>query len=194
MYRLLLKLSVAILMFTTMNVNAASIMVNANGKLTGINGVIVEGFGLYDVTFHDTFDYSLGGNSQSFATAAANALFSAFSNDGVVADSTFDKNPALVEGCEFSVFCELATIMVHSPGFDTGSYMFFRNTERFEAEQEGVGYAQGNLYATASRTFAIWSESSLVATPLPSAALLFAPALLGAIGLRRKAKIPLATT
>lgn len=190
MNRLLCKLCCVILfVFTTTNVSAASLILNPNGKLAGINGINVEGFGLYDVTFNNTFDYSLGGNSYSFVTAAANALYSAFNGDGLLADTVYDQSPELVEGCEGTVSCELTTAYVHTSGFDTGSYYFFRNTESFEFEQEGVGYGQGNLYPQASRTFAVWSESSLIATPIPSAALLFAPALLGAISLRRKRKL-----
>ncbi|GLQ01073.1 hypothetical protein GCM10007891_29260 [Methylophaga thalassica] len=190
MKKFLLKLSCAILfVLTTTTVSAASILINSDGKLAGIKGINVSGFGLYDVTFNDVFDYSLGGNSYGFVTAAANALYAAFNGDGLLADTVYDQSPELVEGCEGTVSCELTTAYVHTSGFDTGSYYFFRNTERFEFEQEGVGYGQGNLYPQASRTFAVWSESSLIATPIPSAALLFAPALLGAINLRRKCKL-----
>jgi|GEM_PF-6383637 len=189
MKRLLLKLTCAIFFaLNVTNASAASIVINSGGKLAGINGININGFGLYDVTFNDAFDYSLGGNSFSFVNAAANALYSAFNGNGVLADTIYDQSPELVEGCEGTVSCELTTLYVHSSGFDTGSFYFFRNTERFESEQEVIGYGQGNLYPAGSRTFAIWSESSLIETPIPGAAFLFAPALLGALSLRRKFK------
>jgi hypothetical protein len=172
---------------------AATAQVNAFGDLTGVKGVDLGTYGTYDVSFGTT----ITSYDDAFAQAASGELFRLLDSNelssGDVNSSSFLSFQSLYTFATPHVEIDpfLGPIIVHDAyvavndmtavdddfNFTTQFLLGFVSNP-YEFEVDGVfGYATE------------WSKSAAVsAVPVPAAAFLFAPALLGFMGIRRKAK------
>jgi hypothetical protein len=172
---------------------SATAQVNAFGDLTGINGVDLGVYGTYDVSFGTT----INSYDDAFAQAASGELFRLLDSNelsaGDVNPSSFIPFQSLYTFAtpEVEFDPSLGPVLVHTAyvavndqtatdaDFDfTTQFLLGFMSNPYEFEVDGVfGYATE------------WSKSATVsAVPVPAAAFLFAPALLGFMALRRKQK------
>lgn len=173
---------------------------DASNNLVGIKGVEVAGYGTWDVTFNDTWQgsvYSIG-----FARSASTAIHDIFSPGGFLSGGLYDTHTRMINGCTTTGNqCDMVTSYN-----DTYAYRalnpfvkgyFWRNFpysyNSSESPETGTIYMQGLFNTTdgTSYTHLAWDNSqySVSAVPVPAAVIMFAPALLGFMGLRRKVKM-----
>ncbi|WP_417511937.1 hypothetical protein [Methylophaga sp.] len=164
--------------------------------MTGVNGVEISGYGFYDVTFNKVFNMNTAGLGSELAYAATQTLWGLFSGAGVLSNSLYDYNPNTVSGCDMETYCIFKIKENYSPGSSQSSFWMFENKDAANDIRDGIAGHIGAMptYMYPGTTYAEWTESSLIATPVPASLFLLAPALMGAIGLRRKAKIALNVT
>ena len=88
----LVRLSVGLFLLYGASVNAAPIGIfDGNSKLTGINGVEVSGYGLWDVSFNEIWQGDV--HSTDFAQLASTALHDIFSPGGFLSGTVYDTEP-----------------------------------------------------------------------------------------------------
>jgi hypothetical protein len=187
----LFALAVIFFTFYSFNVRSATLVTDANGILTGVNGVEISGYGFYDVTFNNVFNTSTPGLGSNLAYAATQTLLGLFTGAGILSNTLYDYSPNTVGGCGYDGFCVFYTKENYTLGSSTSSFWMFENKDAANDIRDGIA---GHIGAIATgvypgRSYLEWTESSLVPTPVPASLFLLAPALMGAIGLRRKVKI-----
>lgn len=154
--------------------NAATFITDANGQLTGIQGIEYRG-SLYDAEFVDGRCTELfsGCNDLSDFTFQssrdAGGIANLLKNDIIqnTAEGMFDSNPALTLGCTFSVQCEMIIPFGFTP---TGEFRYaaFLNG-RTDTVIFGALPPTRNLALEGTRTFARFSLASAPnAVPEPS--------------------------
>jgi hypothetical protein len=164
------------------------------GQLVGIDNINVSGFGLYNMTFNE--QYQGNTSTQAFAQAAGNAAIELGTGTGLFQGSFFDLNPEFTRGCG-----DLASPSV---GGGPANSVCFWVVVTEEVNGIGAGVAFSNFGAAddsfdnifsftgipglnfQDASYTDWTKVSEV--PVPAALFMFAPALLGILGLRRKMK------
>ena len=172
------------------SVLAATVQTDASGNMTGITQVSVIGKGMYDVSF-DSYPTSVSAYSSDFASAATNALYSLFTV-GDLSGTAFDVNPSDPYGIQVFHTLETAAFNPYGPS-EYLSHIFLNDLT--STDNDFVPYGGAMTIMEAIAYFPVeyattWTESQLSlapsAVPIPAAAFMFAPALLGFMGLRRK--------
>lgn len=171
-------INITILSFLIISSNVkAETLVIQSGKLAGISGVNVLGYGLYDVEFSNTWQGVL--YTESFAVAATDAIYSLFSSGGSFELNYYDRYPANTLGCESYVSCQWLTsydnLITPSSNTVLGPAFVNLNTT-------GVDYNNPLLYVYPQTDYstinhANWTPVSSV--PIPNAIILFSTAMLG---------------
>lgn len=157
---------------------AAPVQVVSGGNLVGINGVDVGQYGKFDVAFTALWDGTL--QTQAFATAAASALFTLYDIGGQFDGTVFDTAPELTAGCT-----DLAECIMQTPFADPSNGLMAASYYNWIVFQHTI--FNPIFINTANSTFAAWTASpALSPVPIPAALFMFAPALLGFLGFRRK--------
>lgn len=178
---------------------AATVQTNAAGSMVGITGVSVTGFGSFDVAF-DASPTSIATYEQSFALAASNGLLSLFTT-GDLQGTVFDVNANDPFGLAIYNVFDIPQLNFQNPfSFETHQnvHQVFNDLgfdDDFSFTEISTLGAAGWASDIANSPFqysTVWTPSLAVggpsAVPIPAAAFLFAPAMLGFMGLRRKAK------
>lgn len=164
------------------NASAASLVING-GSFNGIDGVDVSGT-LYDVSFH-TYDQSVPHVYDSnFAQAASLSLYHLFTNGQFQGAQPDVSNTLKVAGVDISSASLTRFATAYGMSYNSIVSEFLVNFYGGNDYVDGFGFG----YFTPSYTnifYGDWTKS-VSAVPVPSALILFAPALLGLLGLRRK--------
>jgi len=181
----------AVICFTTTSINAAPLpsIVTSGGQMIGINNVDIEGFGLYNITFNNRWregDFQ----SRNFILAAGQALMDDWTGNGIFQGNDYDTGIKETVGCDdFALNCHWFTAE-----FDISSHTLlyggsFDNVYGPNEIDSLVYWGIGNQDHF-NLTFLQYEEvgNVLPEVPIPAAAFMFAPALLGFLGLRRRAK------
>nr|WP_320166637.1 hypothetical protein [uncultured Methylophaga sp.] len=182
---------------------AAPIAITDGTSLLGINNVEVGSFGTFNIIFSTAFNDKLETNE--FSHAASYSLASLFMTDGFLQGTSFDYMPNTVFGCTSSIFpCRMITpstvswssggLFVNGWAFvnyaTVGEGAFSSNQSDSDDAVRGAGAVvnpDGSIkFPNAHATFVEWSPVVPSAVPVPSAALMFMPAVLGFAFLRRK--------
>ena len=179
----------AILIGTATNVTAAPVLDIHNDQLIGISGIDLGGsWGKYDVSF-DFYSSDTQLYAEDFALQANIALLEMFTLDQYFQGHDFDLfGPTSTRGCNDPRLCAMvsATYKVGNTIYYDGVY------NRYDVHADSDSRTQGSSLWLPTKpdyiTFATWSPSLPSEVPIPAAAFMFAPALLGFMGLRRKAK------
>jgi hypothetical protein len=185
------------------------------GELVGLTNINVAGFGLYDVTFNGQYQGNV--YSQAFVQAAGLAGYSLATGNGVFQGSVFDLMPQLTRGCgPASTLCDWMVVFdeqpipplgltqlnnacaglpgsctVVPPGLPTSlvSGGIFRNYGGSNDNMDTLSFVFGiPAIDSLGLTYLDWTPSNVSEVPVPAALFMFAPALLGFLGLRRKRK------
>lgn len=183
---------------------------------TGINDIEIAGFGTYDVTFSGYWIEYFSDNTTGkgalytydFALAASSSLFDLL-DGGSLDGSSLDLAPLGAVGCVSGGSCTMHTpwdyeqlaspysALLHSQ-FVTNSYQAGGDSDSWTngfdysaVGSAGPAYAGNNYIPVTwnldSSLYLTWTEASAPsAVPIPAAAFMFAPALLGFLGFRRK--------
>ena len=198
MKRLNVLRNIVILFFIYSGASYGAILnVGSDGALLGASGINVDG-GLYDVSFQDGTCVSVFNGCDEISDflftdvdlsiLAETALLEQVFVDSILGD--FDTNPALTNGCSASRFCGITTPVGNAaPGIDTFFAAILRNDrlETFDREGTGQGFRFADFANNDFNTYAVWSGGQPSSVPIPSAILLFGSALVGFLGIRRKA-------
>ena len=190
----MLKHTLALVGLTlSLSANAATLLTNSSGQLTGALDIDVDG-ALYDVSFVDgsCSDLFNGCNESSDftfttynqASMATTALFAQVLIDTSSGD--FDSSPQLTNGCSHYSRCD-----IHTPYriFEIGetSRVSGRSAINFASAGDQLGTSSsdvdGDLTSEILSTYAVWAPSPV---PVPAAAWLFGSALIGLVGFKRK--------
>lgn len=181
-----------------LNVNAAPVAItNSSNILMGINGVEISGYGTWDVSFNIAWDGQA--HTKDFAEKASTAIHDIFSPGGFLSGGIYDTNTRLTNGCTATGNqCDMVTVFNDNNAYrEILPYVggkFWRNfphnyasTESPETATVYMGGAFG-LISNSSATHLSWDNSqyTVSAVPVPASLLLFMPALIGLLGLRRK--------
>lgn len=156
----------------------------------GFNKVSVAGYGLYDVRFIDRWDETF--YDSSFVAAAGPSLLATITTGGVADQTYIDKHPESAFGCGSTTLCGWTTAFnsnIAGSIIDVGivyNYNFDNDVSDFYVNSQVQSYYAVNDTQVAL-TFLSWKPSKVSSVPLPAAAFMFAPALLGFMGLRRRA-------
>jgi hypothetical protein len=167
----------------------AATAVFKDGAFIGINKIHLEGYGLFDVNFYDSYnDVSI--YNRDFVGVATRALHREFIIGGAFYLEDIDTIPPLTFGCSYGFQCSMTTLMPNLPGYTGLSHGLLVNSHG--------GRVSGNYFNFRTKTsayfdifadrytFLEWTDSNISTAPVPAAAFMFAPALLGLFGLRRK--------
>jgi len=184
----------AIALGLSSNSMAATAVVDTDGRLTGVSDINLGPSGFWDASFHNTWQENL--YSTQFSYDATHALHNFFL-------SSPPSDVTSVNGCERAYLCRMLTPyeLSHNFGF-TGEYMRMTGwnvitevTALGNIEVISTPLILGlnfNLGAVGIDndffTYTQWSPSNVGTVPIPAAAFMFAPALLGFMGFRRRAK------
>ena len=186
-FSLIILIGVAALTITS--AKAATLNVDG-GKLLGATGVVVAGFGTFDVAFLDGSCSSLFSpcNVSQFigdgdvAFVAGNALLSQ------VLTGDFDADPGLTNGCNDTAFCEV--LVPHAVSSSFVSFFKVFNASDTSGFTDGVfssGASTGfDTTGEDGFVYAVFTAAPVSAVPLPPAALLFGTALVGLVGISRR--------
>lgn len=173
-----------------------------NGILLGATNVNVNG-SLYDVSFIDgscinLFDGCADLSDFFFTDVASGQAANLALLQQVLIDSSageFDSNPALTNGCNFS-FCDIfSPVGDVFPNSTTLSIVFLRN---FIDDSSDFGTGSGTAIRAAdftpidafdTKTYAIWSGSTISEVPIPGASWLFFSGLISLIGLSKRKSV-----
>lgn len=181
--------ALTLLLFANTHSHAAPVQVVGAGKLIGINNVNVLGYGLYNVTLNDNFSGKL--YSEGFASAATDSLFNLYTGTGLFQGSTSDFNNVANLGCRLSNNCLLHTAFDQLTDINYHFKAFANwNEENDHHDKAYTNTLWAGVYANVS--FLEWAPVGVSEVPIPAAAFMFAPALLGFMGLRRRAKVTVA--
>ena len=179
-----------VMCITTFQLQATTVDTDSNGFIVGISGVSISG-GLWNARFIDdgpsvnptVYDFDFSNN-------ATNALFDLLASelDGQNIDTLFNptngNSIGPIFGCPSRSECFMATInTVFSNDLIAG-----RTVQNFAATTADLNNSASfdTTVNFTNATFIEWTEVAQV--PIPAAAFMFAPALLGFLGLRRRAK------
>lgn len=170
---------------------ATAIIDPISDQLNGFNGVNISGYGVWDATFSTHW---LGNSyTDEFANAAAAELYNMFTN-GSFQGGIYDIDASKTLDCTSQNTCSWSTASVQNPGnpLNLISYSFANFGQSFEPN-DTYGLQWQSLSDALSGVdnsfvYVSWSQNEVPPVPIPAAAFMFAPALLGFIGLRRKAK------
>jgi hypothetical protein len=181
---------VAIVCATTFGASSSSFAATAifdAGQLTGINQIDVSGT-LYDVTFDDSYSGITYGDEFSFS--ATEALTALFQTGGQFSGDPIDFDPTLTFGCTHETWCSLGAVATQLNSSQIVDIYTLDNWYEPTDVWDGDGVIATarlitSMNASTSFTYADWTLSSI---PIPAAAFLFGPALLGLLGFRRKLK------
>ncbi len=177
------------------NISAATApvpsIVISGGEITGINNVNVTGYGLFDMTFNSLYQNTL--YDQNFANNANRAAFDVI-HTGALANTLIDFQAEPVTGCGIGASatgqygrCDWFTAVTElAPGI-----LYQGNTVRNYSQPRGndeiIEYYVALNQPVDGLTFVDWTPSQHISeVPVPAAAILFAPALFGFLGFRRK--------
>jgi hypothetical protein len=185
----LLPLCVLVLALGVDPAHAASLLVDANGILTGATGVMVNGTS-YDVSFQaGSCNSVLNGcdptedlffTSDLLALAASQALLDQVfigTNPGNIdpmSPGLFDDHPGLIGGCTEGAFRECTALTPY--GFSGGAQLLVGFATNYGAFFDGsalIDYASlgsivgGGTPTLGIQTFAVWSASPVTPTPVP---------------------------
>ncbi len=182
--RKIVKVACIAVAITVSASTGAATMVRSGITMQGITEVNVEGYGLYDATFSNTWQGET--YSQDFTIAATNALFNLFSPGGEFQLTYWDGTPEVTEGCESHPNCQWLTPYelvhfssdsVHGPAFANWA------TDSYDTVVASL-YANPQTDYTGI-THVSWAVSSV---PVPAAVWLFGSGLIGLIGVARRKK------
>ncbi len=175
---------------------SAPVLVTSGGSLIGINGVEVDGYGKWDLTLHQDFTGVL--YSEEFSKEASLALLGMFTLDGVFSGTIYDNEASSSlwgPGCSTSIIgCSVLTAHTYAPGWGPNTYVGWAFVNLWDIDQpayedgllEDLGFyytAESGSVIFTDAMHADWTPS---AVPIPAALFMFAPALLGFLGFRRK--------
>jgi hypothetical protein len=186
------------------------------GELVGLTNINVAGFGLYDVTFNGQYQGNV--YSRAFVEAAGIAGFNLATGNGIFQGSLFDLVPQLTRGCgPASVLCDWMVVFDEQLGLAGLSNVCAGLPAACNAVPSGtpaitpVPFVSGGIFKNyggsddnmdvlsfvfgipaidlPGLTYLDWTPSKVSEVPVPAALFMFAPALLGFLGLRRKGKV-----
>ena len=176
------------------SVNAATMLIDSSGRLTGATGIDIGGT-LYDVSFEDgTCVEFFDGCDQAedfifdanLAQAASAALLEQVFID--VTQGSFDTQPGQVDGCKNNTLC-----LVYTPYGVNSITVLLDQAQNHQVDTADVRFQGSSIssFDTSERSndtlaWAVWSQSSL-AVPIPAAGYLFSCALITLLGARRLA-------
>lgn len=196
-------LGVVLVLLSSLQAQAALLVVNGAGQLTGARAVDVDGT-LYDVDFRDgtcielfsgcddnaDFPFTFFGGQQ-----AAQALLDQVFLDIGTPQTAFDSNPSRTYGCQSIVRCIVATPINYQADFDlltlaaAVNHSIISNANGFPDGTfllGGVSAAQ-DFFASLDITFAVWSVSRPPPVPVPvPASWMLALTGLGGLALARR--------
>lgn len=177
-----------------LHVQAAIVLTNGAGKITGATGVIVEGES-YSVNFVDgsCIDLYSGCNENSDfvfntlgqATAASQALLDQVFIDVVL--DTFDLDPEKTVGCTNSGLCRSLTLYALSAtaGAIAGATADNDAVEANDVVTLNIGVGDGlDLNDVSIATYAVWTANPS-SVPLPASIYLFTLALSAVLLIKR---------
>jgi hypothetical protein len=179
------------------------------GQLVGITNIDVAGYGLYDVTFNGQYQGNV--YSQAFVQASGIAGFNLITGNGMFQGSVFDLMPQLTRGCgaTATVLCDWVIVFDEQPNPFSGlanvcaglptsctasspltpflSVGVFNNFGGSDDSLDALSFLFGlPALDLPGLTYLDWTPSKVSEVPVPAALFMFAPALLGFLGLRRK--------
>lgn len=178
------------------------------GELVGLTNINVAGFGLYDVTFNGQYQGNV--YSRPFVEAAGLAGYSLITGSGIFQGSLFDLAPQLTRGCDATAttLCDWMVVFDEVPNPLSGvcsglpgtclaapaapfvSGGIFRNYGGQSDNMDTLSFVFGMpAIDLPGLTYLDWTPSKVSEAPVPAALFMFAPALLGFLGLRRKNKV-----
>ncbi len=181
-------LLVACLLVSTNVMSATAVF--SGGQLIGFDGVNLAGFGLFDTRFHDTWQGDI--YDLAFVNATGVDALSNFTGSGSAQGTVLDDFPSFTLGCESSLLCGWVTVY-NKTATQSGSILsggIFYNWNNANDFRDNTGltsiFENQALAGSVDRTFLTWTSSNVSAVPVPAAVFMFAPALLGFLGFRRK--------
>ncbi|MFW5450556.1 MAG: hypothetical protein ACKE9I_03055 [Methylophagaceae bacterium] len=158
--------------------------------MIGINNVEIDGFGTYNITFNDTWregDYQ----SLLFIEAAGAAFLRDWTGTGIFQGNDYDLGSKTTRGCELNFDCLFFTVNMTVPGTSVLQGGAFDNLYGGNDSRDGLislfGFAEGDTNVAFLSYEQVGGEIP-PAVPVPAALFMFAPALLGFMGLRRRVK------
>jgi len=163
-------------------VSAASAIFDGQ-TLSGFDGILVDGQS-YNVRFGTTFDFDTMVYDYNFSTQSSAALANEFQGQ------VWDLNPAMTNSCLFED-CNILTISYGTTNTPLGAPLFGYYHNVINTTSLGAIYSEwgwNSIVIDPVYTFSTWTSAPIGEVPIPAAAFMFAPALLGFMGLRRKAK------
>jgi len=173
----------------TTNVAAAPVLDIEQGVLIGISNInLGANYGEYDVSFND-YSPETQVYGREFSLQANIALLQMFTDPLYFQGHDVDMfGPASTRGCLDSRLCAMVT-----PTYISGNSIFYDGVYNRYAPYDGIDSMtqQSSLWLPGEpyKTFSTWQPSvPLGAVPIPAALFMFAPALLGFMGFRRRAK------
>jgi len=169
------------MLFISSTVTAATAVIDSD-VLMGFDNIMVEG-DMYNVRFDGDYDYLTMSYNELFAFESSQALFNTFMSTSIYTTA--------INGCGFTLSqspeCNVKTIASISGPATYGSFVSeFSMMVYFSQIALPVTRSFTTLVNSDIATYTKWTNVSAV--PIPAAAFMFAPALLGFMGLRRKAK------
>jgi len=177
------KFFLIILFSLSANAYAATLNVE-DGKYSSISNIDVNGT-LYTATFYDgTYNNALAeyGSEQLNYTDVEALDFAGALYDFLNTSTSYDFG-TYFNGCT-GLNCYLSTVIENNPLTVWSVYVL--NSSLVTPTSYSNHAYLNNDFGTVSNV--IWEEVSVSAVPIPAAAFLFGPALLGFIGFRRKVK------
>jgi hypothetical protein len=195
---LLISLLFASSLVATSNANAAPELQWDGSKYTGISGLNVPSFGIYDVTFSGTWNGKYG--NEAFARAATDSLSQTITSTGAFHTTPFDLKPELTYGCVNPTSCSMTILtgIESSSSSSLYSAIFFSTVANFglgNEHKDGIydfkriaptEWGGRDISSRTGQTVANFTLSSAVSPiPEPSTWLMLITGL-GLISLRKK--------
>jgi hypothetical protein len=186
------KIKQGLLIFVTLMVStntyaATTQIFDGSGQMVGITGIEVSGYGTWDVSLNNFFVGTVPIYDKAFAQLASDALLVLYTGGGLFQGTESDFKSEKNKGCEFAGGCLFVTLY-EKLNFDWYRMAFFQNKHEVydSIDLIGLNHIQNRDFANV--TFLDWTQSSVSTVPVPAALFMFAPALLGFLGFRRKVR------